>query len=110
MTVGRFSFARANRNARVFWHRTYSRLFAIRQRENVQRVTALRVVDVGQDRARDIPRAAAALSCGDGDILFAADAEGYREALHGSAEPNLPEGFSCVHVDGSEVAVEITHE
>src|SRR6266849_4284259 len=68
------------------------------------------MVDIRQDCAGDVPRAAAAESCGDGDILFAADAERYGEALHGSAESNLPEGFSCVHVDGAEVAVEVADE
>jgi hypothetical protein len=85
-------------------------LLRIRQCENIQRVAGRRRVDVGQDRSRHISRAAAAESCGDGDILFAADAERDRKALHGGSEPDLPEDLAGVHIDGAEVAVEIADE
>src|SRR6266481_1085060 len=92
------------------FHFTSVPLLTIRQRENVQRIAGRRRVDVGQDRSRHVSRAAAAKACGDGNVLFAADAECYWEALHGSAEANLPQDFSCVHIDGAEVAVKVADE
>ena len=82
----------------------------VRQSEHVQRIAVLRVVNIGQNRSRNVPRAAAAEARGDSDILFAADAERYGETLHRCAEANLPEDFSGVHIDGAEVAVEVPDE
>ena len=67
-------------------------------------------MNVGQDRARDVARAAAAEACGDGDVLFAADAERHGETLHRCAEASLPQHFAGVDVDGAEDAVEIADE
>src|SRR5712675_3160874 len=50
-------------------------LLGIRQSKNVKRIAGLRRMNVWQNRSRHIARAAAAEPCGDGNILFAADAE-----------------------------------
>jgi hypothetical protein len=85
-----------------------SRFF--RQRKHIKRVAARRIVNVRKDRARHVARAAAAEAGGDGDILFAADAERYRKTLHRCAEAGLPQRFSGVDVDGAEDSVEIADE
>ena len=78
-----------------------------RQSEDVQRVAACRIVNIGQDCARYISWAAAAEACGDGDVLFASDAERYGKTLHRCAEAGLPQHFAGVDVNGAEDAVEI---
>ena len=80
------------------------------QGKDVQRVATVRVTHVGKDCARDVARAAAAQACGDGDVLFAGDAEGYGEALHRGAEARLPQRFSGAGVDGAEDAVDVSDE
>src|SRR6267378_6378077 len=92
------------------FHFTSVPLLTRRQRENVQRVAVRRRVYVGQDRSRHVSRAAAAEACGDGNVLFAADAECYWKTLHGRSKTNLPQDFSCVHIDGAEVAVKVADE
>ena len=66
-------------------------LSTLRQFEDIQRIARLRMVDLGGERARGHPRAAAAQTGRDGDVLPAADAEGDRRALDRGAEPRPPE-------------------
>src|SRR5262245_27254489 len=84
--------------------------FFLRQREDVQRVAALRMLDVRTDRARDVARAAAAKAGCDRDVLTAADGEGDGRALHGGAEPRLPQRLPGLHVERAERAIEIADE
>src|SRR6266550_6126031 len=92
------------------FHFTEVPLLTIRQCEDVQGVACRGRMDVGQDRSRHVSRAAAAKACGDGNVLFAADAECYGEALHGRAEADLPQDLAGTHLDGAEVAVEVADE
>ena len=85
-------------------------LLLLRQRKHVERVSARRIVNVGQNRARDVARAPAAEACRYGDVLFAANAERYGKALHRRAKARLPQRFAGVDVDGAKDAVEVADE
>ena len=65
------------------------------------------MVHVRLDHPGNVPRTSAAEASRDGDVLSSTDTERYRKALHRRAESNLPENLPGVHVQGSEVAIQI---
>src|SRR5437016_4131071 len=67
-------------------------------------------MNVGFDRCGHVPRAAAAVAGRNSDILFAIDAEGYRETLYRGSEPRFPKHLAVIHIDRLEAAIETTRE
>src|SRR5689334_10507478 len=69
------------------------------KREHVQRIAVRRMVDIGSDHARDIPRTAAAQARRHRDILLPADGERHWVTLHRRPQPRLPKLGSILHID-----------
>src|SRR5579863_3576721 len=89
--------------------RRFARIF-VWQCENIERIAALRMVHIRFYHAWNVAWTAAAKPCGDGDVLFAADAERHGKALHRRAQASLPEHLAGVHVQRSEITVQIANK
>src|SRR5258706_823770 len=69
-------------------------LAVVRQSEHIQRVAVAGVMNLRRDHAGHVARASTAQPSGDGNVLFAADSERDRIALHGRAEARFPKHLS----------------
>src|SRR5262245_7935394 len=79
-----------------------------RQREDVERVAVLRILQLGCERARHEPRTfEAAASRRDRDVLAPADRERHRIPLHRRAEPRLPQRLAGPDVERAEHPIDV---
>src|SRR5688572_15565656 len=86
-------------NSWVTLNRVRSFLVLVRQREDVQCVTAQWVAYVWRDYGRNIPWATAAEACRNSDVLLAVDAEGQGKPLNRRPKPDLPKNGPGLHID-----------
>lgn len=84
--------------------------FFVRQRKNVQSVACLRMMNIRQDGARHISRAATAKTGRDSNVLLAVDTERRWESLNRSSQSRLPQYFSVSRIHGAERAVQISYK
>src|SRR5688572_27225270 len=68
------------------------------------------MLDLRRDRPWDEARTSSAETGRHGHVLLAARGKRHREALHGRAEPRLPQHLAGLDVECAEVAVEVADE
>src|SRR5258705_13659251 len=82
----------------------------IRQLEHVDRVAAVRMLDLRRDRARHQPRTAAAKPRAHRDVLLPAGCEAHRITRQRGAKPGLPQRLAGTDIERTERAIEIADE
>src|SRR5438093_8686235 len=85
-------------------------LLPSRQRENVNRVSASRRMNVGRNGGRHLARASSAITGGNRDVLLAIDAVRDRKTLNRGSEARVEKHLARVHIDGFEMAVQASRK
>src|SRR5580704_4797739 len=80
------------------------------QSENVQRLAALRDLDLWRELRGSDSRAAAAESGHHRDVLFSVDAVSHREALNRRAQACFPEHLPGLHIQNVDASIDVTDQ